>query len=131
MLYGWTLPIGEAASGRVCACSLRSWLVSTRSCLGRACKVAEGLDSCFLLPVEDRTRVVTVVTKQLCTPKNLTYLKPTYLPTYVTVVAVETVVTVVTKKTFFTKELFSQEFFFCFTKKFLHTKNCATSSHKK
>ena len=58
--------------------------------------------------------VATVVTKQLCTPKNLTYLKPTYLPTYVTVVAVGTVVTVVTvvtKKTFFTKKLFSQENF--------------------
>ena len=55
--------------------------------------------------------VATVVTKQLFTPKNLTYLKPTYLPTYVTVVAVGTVVTVVTKKTFFTKELFSQENF--------------------
>ena len=27
MLNGWTLPIGEAASGRVCACSLRSRLV--------------------------------------------------------------------------------------------------------
>ena len=24
LLNGWTLPIGEAASGRVCACSLRS-----------------------------------------------------------------------------------------------------------
>ena len=28
LLNGWTLPIGEAASGRVCACSLRSRLVS-------------------------------------------------------------------------------------------------------
>ena len=55
--------------------------------------------------------VATVVTKQLYTTKNLTYLKPTYLPTYVTVVAVGTIVTVVTKKTFFTKELFSQENF--------------------
>ena len=55
--------------------------------------------------------VATVVTKQLCTPKNLTNLKPTYLPTYVTGVVVGTVVTVVTKKTFFTKELFSQENF--------------------
>ena len=27
LLNGWTLPIGEAASGRVCACSLRSRLV--------------------------------------------------------------------------------------------------------
>ena len=28
-LNGWTLSIGEAALGRVCACSLRSRLVST------------------------------------------------------------------------------------------------------
>ena len=55
--------------------------------------------------------VATVVTKQRCTPTNLTYLKPTYLPTYVTVVAVGTEVTVVTKKSFFTKKLFSQENF--------------------
>ena len=55
--------------------------------------------------------VATAVTKQFFTPKNVTYLKPTSLPTYVTVVAVGTVVTVVTKKTFFTKELFSQENF--------------------
>ena len=27
LLNGWTLPIGEAALGRVCACSLRSRLV--------------------------------------------------------------------------------------------------------
>ena len=27
LLNGWTLPIGEAAFGRVCACSLRSRLV--------------------------------------------------------------------------------------------------------
>ena len=27
LLNGWTLPIGEAVSGRVCACSLRSRLV--------------------------------------------------------------------------------------------------------
>ena len=27
LLNDWTLPIGEAASGRVCACSLRSRLV--------------------------------------------------------------------------------------------------------
>ena len=48
---------------------------------------------------------VTVLTKQLCTPKNQTYLKPTYLPIYLwdssslgTVVTVMTVVTEVTKK---------------------------------
>ena len=30
LLNGWTLPIGEAVSGRVCACSLRSRLVLTK-----------------------------------------------------------------------------------------------------
>ena len=59
--------------------------------------------------------VVTVVTKQMCTPKNLNYLEPTYLPTYVTVVTVvtvatvATVVTVVTQNTFFPQNLFCQK----------------------
>ena len=35
LLNGWTLPIGEAASGRVCACSLRSRLVYNRGGLFR------------------------------------------------------------------------------------------------
>ena len=30
LLKGWTLPIGGVASGRVCACSLRSRLVLQR-----------------------------------------------------------------------------------------------------
>ena len=30
LLNGWILPIGEASSGRVCSCSLRSRLVSDR-----------------------------------------------------------------------------------------------------
>ena len=33
LLNGWTLLIGEAASGRVCACSLRSRLVSVEYCM--------------------------------------------------------------------------------------------------
>ena len=76
--------------------------------------------------------VVTVVTKQFCTPKNQTYLKPSYLPTYVTVVTVGTVVTVVKvvpKKNFARKKFLSENIFF--TKKPLHTKNHATSSHLK
>jgi len=82
---------------------------------------------------------MTVVTKQLCTPKNLTYLKPTYLPTYVTVVAVGTVVTVVTKSTFFhRKTVFTRKLFVLLKNLFthkttqpLHIKNNATSSYTK
>ena len=53
--------------------------------------------------------VMTVVTKQLCTPKNLTYL-PTYVAV-VTVLTVVTVVRVVTVVTVVTKKLFSPFFF--------------------
>ena len=35
--------------------------ISTHSCLARACKMAEGLGSSFLLPVEYRTRPYTLL----------------------------------------------------------------------
>ena len=61
-------------------------------------------------------------------------LQSTGLPrlvTVVTVVTLVTVLTVLTKKSFFTKNLFSQGNFFFSLKKLLHTKNHATSPHKK
>ena len=69
--------------------------------------------------------VVTIVTKQLCTPQNFTYLKPTYLLTYVPVVTVGTVGTVVTVVRKITQPLYkkiTQPRFFWLKNHVLHSR---------